>query len=368
MEESLTEPLTISAAVLERLREHIPFKESQALFTAITKPEDFWRLVDTLPSDISLDLHSVAALIPCSDRDFPSDSLTPFYQDLWIANQVAAETDLDLHSPVAISKFPLSRLSDLLTETKGWTFRDGKWFCSASKVGFDIHLLGHMCDAFYFNGKPWLFCPIDEIRVGYIEFDRVFERLDQIRCDYSPIQSKLLSLSYNSTDAFIKDLKQFSPHLPPLSDFKIPAALCNYLSFILQSSATIMQQNVFTPEVDEIDEWKLSRASALAAQVSLPLDKRASYSLTPQILQARTGQPVDVVFQRNSIAELLFSSAAGEVMPLPFTSCRSQLPAESLMPFAKSTIRIFVARQLAMAGYNMATEAVLDIQIGRAHV
>jgi hypothetical protein len=276
---------------------------------------------------------------------------------------VATDADLDWHNPLAISKFPLPRLEHLLKETKGWTFRDGKWFCQGSNVGFDVRLLGHMCDAFYFGGKPWLFCPIDEIRVSYIEFDRVFERLDQIRCDYSEIQSKLLSLLYDSTESFVKDLNQFAPHtaLGQLSDFKIPVTICNFLSFILRSSAAIMRQNVFSPDVNEIDEWTMSRATALAGQMGLPLDKRASYALTPQILQARAGQPLDVVFQRNSVAELLFSNSRGDVMPLPFASCRTELPAESLTAFAKAMIRVFVARQLAKAGYEKATEAVLDI-------
>jgi hypothetical protein len=218
-----------------------------------------------------------------------------------------------------------------------------------------------MCDAFLFGGRPWVFCPIAQIRSMYLDFAKVVDQLD-VRYDYTEILSKMRLFAYDSTQSFVNAIKRWASTgvLSQIADVRLSIDTAPIAS-LLQTVVAVMHQNTFTPSPLFNDEWTMTRASSLVSQLSLPLEKRLSYSLTPQILQARTGQSTDAVFQRGSIAELLFSNSAGDVMPLPFASCRAELPAQGNVQFAHAAVRRFVAGQLMRGKFKRASESSLDV-------
>jgi hypothetical protein len=351
-------PSYCNARVVERLRELVPLKEPFTQITSATKADEFWRLVDALPSHISLEIHALAAMTPTTDRDFPRDTFAPFYQDLWVAHRECPE----FRNPAAVSQISQAAVEDVLRQQDGWSDRDDFWFCRYSSVGFEMRLLMNMCNAFAVQGKPWLFCPIDEIRCAYMDFDRVVEKFDT-RYDSTAIQAKLRSFHYSSTEEFVADAKPFSSSavLSKLGEFRSSQELGAALARLLKAASAALCEPSPGPAIDEIDDWKRTRAEALLSQMSLPLEQRAAFSLSAQVLRARTGQPADTVFERGSLAELLFTNSYGDVMPLPFTNCRSELPSGSPIPLAKTSFRSFVAKQLLKNGYTSATQSVMDI-------
>ena len=342
--------------VLERLKEIIPFQDVYHVFTAGNKPEDFWRQVDTLPSSVSLELHALAATTPTHDRDFPPGSLTPYFQDFWVARHPGVKVS----NPAAVTHLSPRALREYLDSSKIWNESGSGWTCPGTSVVFSFDNLLYMCDAFASQSRPWVFCPVDEIRTSYMDFDKVLERLATL--DVSGIQMKLRAFEYISTNAFVQDVKVFSGNVASkLADFSCPEELSSALGELMRDSEALVKQQEGDLELPPVSDWVKTRADALVSQVEMPLEQKNACVWTQQVLQARTGQNGDSVFEKESLAELLFGSQHGDVMPLPYTNCRAELPTESPLPRAKSVFRAFVARELLKNGYEKASESVLDI-------
>jgi hypothetical protein len=141
----------------------------------------------------------------------------------------------------------------------------------------------------------------------------------------------------------------------------VPEDVTEALSALVRKGKAVYDLPPEPPEIGPINDWIRTRSDALVRQMSLPLQQRSAFVLTPQVLQARMGQPVDAPFEPFSIAELLFSNSSGEVAPMPFASCRVELPFASPVAYCRAVFRRFVARQLLALGYVEASDPVLDI-------
>ena len=346
----------VHPCVLERLHEIVPFRDTFLSLTSGNKPEDFWRQVDTLPSPIALELHALGVAIPTSDLDFPPDSLTPYFQDFWLARHPG----VSISNCAAVTRVSPRALREYLDSSSTWTASGAGWTCPGTDVVFSFETLLHMCDAFATQGRPWIFCPVDEIRGSYMDFDKIIERLPTL--DLSAIQAKLRAFEYKSTAEFVQDMKVFSGNVASkLADFVCPPDLSLALSQLMHDSEALVRKQDSALEIAPVSDWVKSRADALVNQTEIPIERRNSGVWTQQVLQARTGQNGESVFERESLAELLFSNPQGDVMPLPYTNCRAELPAESPLPRAKAVFRAFVAKELMKNGYEKANESVLDI-------
>jgi hypothetical protein len=358
-----TVPGLASSRVIERLREIIPYREPLALILAATKPDEFWRWIDALPPAYSLELHALAATTPLVDHDFPTDTFTPYWQNFWVAYQVKTTSDPGFETPAAISQVSPRIIEELLEGNDTWTMQDNLWYVEGSPVGFELRLLVDICNSFIHDGNPWFFCPIDEIRCAYMDYDRILERISEPRSAVVAMQTKLRHFEYASLEHFLADVKSLGPTVPvsKLGEFATAPEIVRSLGELETAALQALKEDSGLPVVESIDDWTRTRADHLVAQLSLPIADRIGYSVTPQILRARTGQPAEAIFTRGSVAELLFSNSRGEIMPLPYTSCHSEIPTGSPAQYARAVLKGFVARQLMRHEYDRSTATVLDI-------
>ena len=61
-----------------------------------------------------------------------------------------------------------------------------------------------MCSAYSSGSRPWLFCPIDDIRIAYIDFEQALSKHDPTAA--SEIWTRMRNFTYNTTDSFIRDV------------------------------------------------------------------------------------------------------------------------------------------------------------------
>jgi hypothetical protein len=241
----------------------------------------------------------------------------------------------------------------------GWAeLSDTEW--SFGDCVFSVDSLVNMCNAYLAKGKPWFFCEVEPLRLAYSQFSGQIER-SVVRLAYlrTRIQDRLRSFGYASSEQMREDVKAIG--LDQIPEFSISEELSQTLNALMKNSTSAYKQPPRPIEIGPINEWIETRSEALAAQMNLPLQQRSAFILTPSILQARMGQPTEGAFEPFSIAELLFSDSNGEPAPMPFSSCKAELPASSPLGFCRSVFRRFTARQLVVAGYESASDHVLDI-------
>lgn len=349
--------LNVQPQVIERIHEIIPYQESLQSLISGNNTFDFWRQIDNLPPSISIPLHGLDASVPCTDRDFPPDSIDPIFQDFY--GQISHhETSV---TPFSFTKIYPQHINEILSSISGWSKNDNDQWCVDETV-FDMSSLCYICEASYYDSKPWLFVPDQKIRASYIEFDLIFERFENSSSNSSEIAKKLRTFAYTSSEDFINDVKAVSPNTQTqkISSFESTSNICPCLNQLIVEALNVIPNIETCPEYSN-DEWIVTRSHALNEQASLPFAQRKAFVLTPQMLQARNAQLDDQPFEPCSLAELIFSSSRGDTMPLPYTNCKAELPSGSPFPFCRSVFRKFVARQLMHRGYQYANESCIDI-------
>ncbi|OHT03372.1 hypothetical protein TRFO_29235 [Tritrichomonas foetus] len=361
--EALAETLNVQQSVLELLYELVPYKDSFQFLTNTTRKNEFWNLIDEcLPSHISLKLHAADAIIPCDDRDFPPDTLSPVFQDFWAALNISQNSQpVYFQNQYAFTRFKPEHINELIENINGtWTRSDDgeKWILLDHE--FSINSLCLMCDSYIDNARPWIFCDVDEIRSAYLECDKILNKVDK-SVDTSAIYSKMRQFGFTNNEDFAKVAKGFTMSYN-VSKFALQQDLMEALSsFLTEANNFFRGTNRNIPKIDMIDAWTTSRAENLVQQMEKPFEQRGAYVSTPQILQARSGQPVDQPFEKNSVAELLLSNCNEDVMPFPYTSGRAEIQSGSSVPFVHDAFRKFVARLLMNSGYTATSDSVVDI-------
>lgn len=347
----------VDSTVLERLSELVPFHESISYLTSGNCPRDFWCMIDTLPSAVSLELHALAASIPTHDRDFPEDTIGPLYQDIWLARN----PELSLVNRVAVTQISAAQFRECLDKSTEWEDNDNTWTSKACGASWSFSTLHSMCNAFLMNGKPWIFCAVDAIRVGYIELDRIVERLEKAEnaLDLSAIRGKMCSFQYSTSDEFAQDLKAKGEK--GVAGNTEPFTCSTEITAAVRALMRSCTGGVQTVPDAEPCEWACGRAGFVSDQAAIPVENWTTCGTTAQILQARTGQSCEAVFERDSLEALLFTSSNGEVLSLPYTNCRAALPRESPVPTAKNVFRTFVAQELIANNFETANESCMDI-------
>ena len=359
--ESLSETLNVQINVLELLHDLVPYRDSFQFLTNTTRQAEFWYLIDdSLPSHIGLQVHAADASFPCSDRDFPPDTITPYFQGFWAALRASSsDSPLYFHNPMAITQITSSNLGEIMEKLGNWSKTDHGTWCVCDREFPEISLC-LMCDAAIDEGRPWLFCHADDVRAAYLECDKLLNKIDK-SIDTSSIHNDIRMFNIKTTDDFVKLAKGISAS-STVPKFSLPPNLLDALSQLMNEACNFFNATRKNcPIVDKLDTWTKSRAENLDKQMQIPFEQRNAFVSTPQILQARSGLPADQPFEKYSLAEFLFSNPNEDVMPFPYVSGKAEIQSESSAPFCHAAFRKFVAGQLMASGYTETTDSAIDI-------
>ena len=351
--------LGVKPEVLEALFNEIPFKDSFETIISTGNPEDFWDYVDSLPRRLCMKLHNIELRFDVRADEFCEETLSPILESFWAAQVASKNITPETVNPRAITEVSRDLVEGYLSQAGGWTKEDDNHVRFEGQV-FDLDALACMCDCAISDGRAFLFCEIPELRAAYSVFGREVEKLDaKYHFTKSQITRKLRKLAYRSTEEMIGDLKGLQ--CGEIPRFEISEEMHKALLALLDAAGEVFRAPPKGPEIGPVNEWIESRAEALVQQMSLPLQQRNAFVLTPEILQARTGMTDDAKFEPLSLAELLFSNSKGEAHPMPFANCRAELPAVSPIVYCRAVVRRFVASCLLKTGYTTASDPVLDI-------
>lgn len=353
--EALSKTLQVSERVLECLYQYVPFLDSFRFLTDVN-PSHFWATIDdSLPTSVSLELHSIHASIPCLDKDFPTDTLEPYLQDFWAADIILHSATPEFKCPYSFPQFSSEDINKILPtlEKVGWSQNaDNQW--SIGGFSFSTDSLSFMCESFISGAKPYLVCENDDIRSAFIEMDKFIQKFAKPE-KISTLSQCLKLFQFDVADK----LSQISK--TSLPSFELNSAILNGLSALMQASESYVQAEPICPKISALDEWIKTTAENLEEQMKLPFENRSGFIETPQLFKARSGLPIQHPFETSSLAEFLFSNSSGLIMPLPYISGKAEIQSCSSAPIHHQAFRKFVARQLMEQKYQTTTESCIDI-------
>lgn len=402
---TIAENLNVKESVIDYLSTILPFKDSFDFLVTADCNDFFWDLIDLLPRHHAMHLHSLDIEIPTDSKDFPKDFITPTIQSFWASNCISQGKSPTTINSRSISRIYPSGLRHLLKEDECWSIEEDSqravWEKDAN-FNFDIDLLCNVCNSFISNGLPWLFLEIEDLRSTYNQIYQYLCSIDDrnLMFKVNSVENKLKALSFSSTEEIRDELGEMQPEFE-IIEFQIPPELIDGVkTLMLRSKECIMEQkidqtrqpyndnnnDVFAndnemnvqrkgldpcpPTIPPIDEWTRTRTDALVSQMTLPLQQRSAFQMTPSIFSARMGQVFssngdksESPFEPLSLSELLFSDASGNVAPMPYLSCKVELPSKSYTLFCKSALKRFVARKMLKNGYESTSDSCLEILV-----
>jgi hypothetical protein len=357
--DAISESFCVKTEVIEILFNFLPFRDMFDQITSATTCEEFWDFIDSLPRHISMRIHACQARLETTSKDFPAETLSPVLELFWAANLLSQNKTPTTINARAITQVYPEHICKFLTELGHWEqVSESEW--RFGEVIFSMNSLVLMCDTFLSNGRTWIFCDIPDLRISYFIFAEQIRSLgDQFAYLKARTLNKLRCFGYFSSDQMLDDIKDAGTLEIPR--FEMPSEVSAALSALMKKSMTVWSLPPKSPEIGPINDWVRTRSEALVIQMALPLQQRSAFILTPQVLQARMGQNPEAPFEPFSITELLFSNSDGEAAPMPYSSCKVELPSGSPIKYCRSVFRRFVARQLLAFGYEVASDPVLDI-------
>lgn len=398
----IAEKLKVKESVIDHLSTILPFKDSFDFLVSVDSNEFFWNLIDLLPRHHAMHLHSLDIEIPTTSKDFPKEFISPTIQTFWASNCISQGKSPTTINSRSITRIYSSGLRYLLQEDENWSIEEDSqraiWEKDKS-FNFDISLLGNVCNSFISNGLSWLFLELSDLRLTYNKIYQHLSSIEDRNLFYRVIQieNKLKTLSFNSTEEIREALGDLNPEFE-ITEFQVPPELLDDIRALMQhSKECTMEQNIdmqrqslsesnsdeseanaqkknlgfCPPSLPAIDEWTRTRTEALVTQMSYPLQQRSAFQMTPSIFSARMGQVYNnssdgknnSPFEPLSLSELLFSDSSGNVAPMPYSSCKVELPSQSYTLFCKSALKRFIARKMIKNGYESTSDACLDILV-----
>ncbi|OHS94610.1 hypothetical protein TRFO_10983 [Tritrichomonas foetus] len=356
----IAQRLDVKEEVIEYLSSILPFKDSFDLIVSALNTDHFWALVDSIPRHYAMKCHAKEIEIPTTSKDFPNDFVSPSIQNFWAANCVMQGKPPTTINSRAISRIHPNQLRTLLDPESGWEADSDSQRISWQEMNFDINQMCDVCNSYISNGLPWLFLEIHELRIAYSQVYKLLYDVDpKFIYKKRQIENKLKNIMFSSSEQLKNELGGFLNY--EVQEFSIPPDFCEQLNSLLINASEIIREETLPPTLPPIDEWTRTRTEALVNQMSLPLQQRSAFSLTPQIFQARMGQISENPFEPNSLTELLFSTPNGEVATMPFSNCKTELPVQSHIPYCKSVLRRFIARRLIKNGFEVSSEPCVEI-------
>lgn len=355
--EAIASTFSVKPEVIETLFNELPFKDIFDVIVGSESPEQFWKYVDSLPRSIAMMLHSIELKINVPVHDFPEETVSPILQSFWAANLISEGKTPETVNPQSITQISMDQLYKILEESGGAPHGDSVF--SFEGYEFQMSNLLDICNSSICHGMPWFFCEMDDVRAAYCAFSEIIQSADP-RFAYlkSRILEKMRNLAYASSAEMIDDASDLG--IDSLPEFEMPSAVHDFYVNMISEAQKVFEMPLRSPQITPMNDWIKTRAESLVAQMALPLQQRSAFVLTPQILQARSGMPVDNAFDPLSLPELLFSNSNGDVCPMPFATSKVELPATSPTVYARSVFRKAAAK-IFSKWFKSVSDIALDV-------
>lgn len=383
---TIAEKLKVKEEVINQLSLIIPFQDVFNFIVSVDTTTQFWTLIDLLPRQEAMHLHSIDAQIPSISKDFPAEFISPSIEKFYIANCLTQGKQPTSINSRAITRIYVPGLRQILDKIECWSVSEDEtrvFWKAEPNLFFDIKNLCQICNSFISNGLSWLYFEFEATRIAYCQTYQFLSHIYDRQHIYHvrQIEQMLKNFEFYSSDQIIEELGDMAIPEFQITGFELPPQFLENLRHLLKQVKTAIFQSQsesssdsesiskglgpVPPSLPLIDEWTQTRTDALIKQMALPLQQRYAFQLTPPVFAARMGQPnppgKDTPFEPLSLSELLFSDSNGNVAPMPYSSCKAQLPSQSYMPFCKSSLKKFIARQMLKKGYESVTEPSIDI-------
>lgn len=352
--------LGIKIDVIQVLYDEMIFPESFQYVANVENQDIFWSRVDQLPAAISLCIHRLDAITDVHSRDFPEESLSNCFEAFYLSNLNRSKIEPTGVYGAGFSHFNEGMIKDVMKQLKGWEINEKEGTYTFDGKVFDDNVLLCMFESYIMNLKPWLFCPMEDIRRVYIELDKVTETID-IKYDTEEILKKLRKFEYYTDGQFLKDVGGLLNKKKIVDKFDLSQKQCNGLSNLLEKAYNVFIESNDNEITQENNEWVDSRTCNLLEQMKLPFGERNALIMTPQLYKERIGKPCEDNFPECSLSELLFSSINGTTMPLPYTNVSAYISVPSKTKYYHSVIKRLISMELLKGNYTKTTETSLNI-------
>ena len=363
--------LGVKELILRFLYHKIPFEDTfQYIFNSSTN-EIFWERVDSLPLNISLEAHKIELEIENNDKDFTDQSISPNLFEFFEAKCLSQSSETLGANEMAFLSTNNNIINNFLSKESNWTFNEITKIWVFEKNEFQLDLLINLCDCFISNGKTYLICPYNDLRINYLEIEKLLiNKNENYNIIKLPIINKMKNFHYLKSNDFKLDLIHIldESEINLIPNFELNSIIINNLINLMNNVKNYLLNNPQPSPHFPINEITLMRTESLITQMSLPLPQRNAFSLTPQMINARLGDFLnDNPYEIGSIAELLFCDAIGEPVTLPFQSSKIEIPTNSSEPIFKSIFRRFISMELIDQGFNNISESSLEIIVDSFH-
>ena len=362
--------LHIKELVLIRLKDYIPFADIFSFIATSPNQAIFWNFIDGLPPQFSLSLHGIDVSIDTNDHDFPEGTIGPLLQDFWGAHCISSNKEPTTSQCLSVTSLTQDMLNSAIKKCSNWSIEDDNYILNDFSISF--MLLKCICESFASGGFSWFFLPFENLRASFSKAE-LFLSQSTRDPEINMIRRKMREFRYSSSEQLIADLQPIlqSPEIvsilkvmenPEIPEFEISMNLLQELREVAENAVEILENTAIPPSIGPYDDWIMSRSSALIEQMKLPLQQRSAYVVTPQILQARAGLASDAGFEPGSLAELLLSDQYGNAVPLPYSSCQSEIPSTSPFSYCTAVLKKFAAKQLEEKGkFQNVSETSIDV-------
>ena len=365
----------VKDSVLRLLFDIYKYEDSREWICQSKNETEFWERVDSLPPEISLQLHNEELKME-EGKDFPHGSIDPIYFQYFQANCILNDIDPLPANRKTLQLLPAAAIEEILLNDK-WKKVDESTF-SFKDISFELYPLELMCNSYIYNKASWVNCPYDDLRLNYIKmFDFINENVDQrLKPACTNIYNKMQKFEYINSDMFIEDISLLLDNdqkdtVKNIESFSLDEELVVKLVNLMEEAEAIFMDNKHPSysEPTDVDDSTMIRTEALISQLHLPFPQRGAFALTPSMISARIGNQApseegkeqQEPFEHGTLAELLFCDAIGNPMPMPYQNTAVDVPSQSLHNFCFTAIRKFVAMVLTDNQITAAPSSVLDV-------
>lgn len=327
----------------EILKQYIPFDDIINFFLEIQNENQFWDKINLLPVTISFECRKLASKIKIVSSNFPNSFCEPTIEYF------------------AASINPLSNFNEKIENVYTPTyisFIDIDWNeFNLKKEDFiynEKSLINLACDSYIQNLHPWMFCPIDDVRIFYMSIFKLCELIED-----KIIKNQVICYMRSFKITNKMDLSTLIPEvdISNIPDLFVEPTLQRFYSVLFDKASDLELQQVIPTR--QSNDWEKIIAEALQDQMKYDLSQRATYSLTNPSVMTRLGLETEEGFDRFSLAEMIFTNGPNKTLPLPYTDLRVDIENKSKERYIKEYTHRYIA-------YYLYDEAEFDISSSHA--
>ena len=365
----------VKDSVLRLLFDIYKYEDTREWICKANNETEFWERVDTLPPEISIQLHNEELKME-EGKDFPQGSIDPVFFEHFQANCILNDIPTLPANRTTLQLIPAQIVEDILKNDE-WEKIDENTF-SYKDFSFEIYPLQLMCNSYIYNTASWVNCPYEPLRANYLKICDFME--ENVEASLKPgcanVYNKMQHFYYLNSDMFTEDIyllltNDKQPILKSIEPFSLDEEIISKFVSLMEQAEVYFKENKEPSysQPKEIDDSTIMRTENLINQLHLPFPQRGAFALTPAMISARIGNnppssedgKKQEPFEHGSLAELLFCDSTGNPMPMPYQNSAVDIPSQSLHNFCFTAIRKFVAMVLSDNQITAAPASVLDV-------